>query len=250
MVAKVKRTYRTTLLRFLSLWVLCVAFLLRPGNLFAQTAEENSQAFSSVFNAGATVEEIRASNKFASCYGQAYYYGQGYYYSQATYGTVLTTSGRVTGDATVTGAVSKGSGTFVIDHPLDPKNKLLYHSFLESPDAKNIYDGVVTLDKYGEAFIELPDYFLALNTDYRYLATPISGPMPNLHLDRSVRREWFIGKPSFRISGGEPNGEISWQVSGIRQDPLILLHPIITEVEKAIDTVVPKGECLFEPLCE
>ncbi|MBI2618241.1 hypothetical protein HYW58_02195 [Candidatus Kaiserbacteria bacterium] len=50
----------------------------------------------------------------------------------------------VSSNVVVTGSISKGSGTFVIDHPLDPKNKLLYHSFVESPDVKNIYAWQVT----------------------------------------------------------------------------------------------------------
>jgi hypothetical protein len=37
------------------------------------------------------------------------------------------------GDATVTGSLSKGGGSFRIDHPLDPAGKYLYHSFVESP---------------------------------------------------------------------------------------------------------------------
>jgi len=45
----------------------------------------------------------------------------------------------------------QGGGSFKIDHPLDPANKFLYHSFVESPDMKNVYDGVVTLDAKGEA---------------------------------------------------------------------------------------------------
>ena len=69
----------------------------------------------------------------------------------------------------MTGTIGKGAGSFVIDHPLDPRNKLLYHSFLESPDVKNIYDGVATLDKNGEAVIKLPRYFEALNKDFRSL---------------------------------------------------------------------------------
>jgi hypothetical protein len=44
---------------------------------------------------------------------------------------------------------------FRIDHPLDPANKYLNHSAVESPDMKNIYDGVVTLDADGEAVVEL-----------------------------------------------------------------------------------------------
>jgi len=150
----------------------------------------------------------------------------------------------------VVGAVSKGSGSFMIDHPLDPRNKLLYFSFLESPDMKNVYDGIATLDDNGEAFIELPSYFLALNRDFRYLATGLSEPMPDLHLMRGVRREWFFGKPSFRIAGGKPGGEISWQVTGIRQDALALQHPVIPEVLKRDSGVVAEGEYLFPELFE
>jgi hypothetical protein len=150
----------------------------------------------------------------------------------------------VTGDAIVVGTLSKGSGTFVIDHPLDPKNKLLYHSFVESPDVKNIYDGIATLDRNGEAVIELPRYFLSLNKDFRYLGTAIGQPMPNLYLSKEVRR-WFFGlfgRPVMKISGGAPNGRVSWQVTSIRKDPLILAHPIITEVEKGPGQVVNIGE--------
>lgn len=165
-------------------------------------------------------------------------------------GIALTASTTVTGSATVGGTISKGSGTFVIDHPLDPKNKLLYHSFVESPDVKNIYDGVTGLDDSGEATIILPEYFTALNTDYRYLVSPVGESMPDLHLVRGVRREWFVGPLSFRVAGGIPGGEISWQVTGIRKDPFIKKNPINVEVEKGSETQVDKGDCIFEALCK
>jgi hypothetical protein len=38
------------------------------------------------------------------------------------------------GNVSIGGSLSKGSGSFKIDHPLDPANKYLYHSFVESPD--------------------------------------------------------------------------------------------------------------------
>ncbi|HEY3242950.1 MAG TPA: hypothetical protein VGM03_06310, partial [Phycisphaerae bacterium] len=47
-------------------------------------------------------------------------------------------AGYFSGNVNVTGTLSKGFGTFKIDHPLDPENKYLYHSFVESPDMKNI----------------------------------------------------------------------------------------------------------------
>ena len=69
---------------------------------------------------------------------------------------------QVLGNVRITGNLSKGGGSFKIDHPLDPANKYLYHSFVESPDMKNIYDGVAQLDARGEAVVTLPDWFGAL----------------------------------------------------------------------------------------
>jgi hypothetical protein len=140
----------------------------------------------------------------------------------------------ITGDLTTNGALSKGSGSFVIDHPLDPENKLLYHSFVESPDALDLYVGSATLNEKGEAAIELPAYFLALNKDYRYFATPLGESMPNLYVATNIQRRFFglWGVPVFKISGGSPGGEISWKVAGVRNDPYIRANPIVPEVEK------------------
>ena len=50
-------------------------------------------------------------------------------------------------DLNVVGALSKGSGSFKIDHPLPAKTKThnLVHSFVESPQADNIYRGKAAL---------------------------------------------------------------------------------------------------------
>lgn len=144
----------------------------------------------------------------------------------------------------ITGSVSKGAGTLVIDHPLDPKNKLLYHSFVESPDAMNQYTGVATLDAGGDAIVQLPDYFEALNMKFTYQFFPLREAMPNLYIKQKIQNNTFV------IGGGSPGGEISWMVTGIRHDPYILAHPIIPEVEKGPRQIVDKGECIFEPLCQ
>ena len=52
------------------------------------------------------------------------------------------------GDVSITGSLSKGGGGFKIDHPLEPDKKFLSHSFVESPDMKNVYDGNVELDGF------------------------------------------------------------------------------------------------------
>jgi hypothetical protein len=162
-----------------------------------------------------------------------------------TYAAIrLTGNVQFRGALAITGAISKGSGTFVIDHPLDPKNKLLYHSFVESPDVKNLYDGIATLDANGEVIVELPEYFEALNKDFRYQFFPIEVSMPSLYIKQKVSGNKFV------IAGGAPNGKVSWQVTGIRHDPYVEANPITTEVEKTADTLVPLGECIHEESCK
>jgi hypothetical protein len=139
----------------------------------------------------------------------------------------------------VTGNLSKAAGTFVIDHPLDPKNKLLYHSFVESPDVKNMYDGTILLNGKGEATVSLPSYFEALNTDVRYQLKPIGVAMPNLHIQSEVKNNRFV------IGGGVPGGKVSWQVTGVRHDPYIVANPIVPEVAKGPGQLALRGEYLY-----
>lgn len=122
-----------------------------------------------------------------------------------------TQAGHFYGNVQVNGALSKSSGSFKIDHPLDPENKYLYHSFVESPDMMNVYNGNVVLDGNGEARIQLPEWFEALNKDFRYQLTCIGGFAP-------VYVSSKISSNSFAIAGGTPGLEVSWQVTGIRKD--------------------------------
>jgi hypothetical protein len=130
------------------------------------------------------------------------------------------------GSVQVTGTLVKGGGSFKIDHPLDPANKYLSHSFVESPDMLNIYNGVVTLDASGEAAVELPAWFDVLNRDFRYQLTAIGAPGPNLHIAHE------ISGALFSIAGGVPGMKVSWQVTGIRQDAWANAHRIAVEEEK------------------
>ena len=51
----------------------------------------------------------------------------------------------VNGGLSVSGALSKGSGSFKIAHPLDEANKTLVHGFIESPRHDLVYRGTATL---------------------------------------------------------------------------------------------------------
>jgi len=138
-------------------------------------------------------------------------------------------AGYFNGDVTVTGTLTKGGGAFKIDHPLDPEDKYLYHSFVESPDMMNVYNGNVVLDQNGHADISLPAYFDALNRDFRYQLTPIGGAAPNLHIAEKIRGN------RFRIAGGNSGLEVSWQVTGIRKDAFADAHRVPVEESKPPD---------------
>jgi hypothetical protein len=133
-------------------------------------------------------------------------------------------NGFFAGNLDVTGTVSKGGGSFKIDHPLDPATKYLSHSFVESPDMMDVYNGLAKLDAKGEAWVNLPEYFEALNGDFRYQLTAVGAPAPRLYVAREVSQN------RFKIAGGRPGGRVSWQVTGIRHDAYANAHRIpVTE---------------------
>jgi hypothetical protein len=134
-------------------------------------------------------------------------------------------AGYFQGNVDVVGNLSKSGGSFKIDDPLDPANKYLYHSFVESPDMKNIYDGVATLDPSGEAIVVMPDWFGELNRDFRYQLTCIGGFAPVYIAEELANNQ-------FKIGGGRAGMRISWQITGIRQDPWANAHRIPVEEEK------------------
>lgn len=125
------------------------------------------------------------------------------------------------GDFTVSG----GTKNFMLDHPLDPANKDLYHNAVESPDHVTYYHGTVTLDASGSASVDLPDYFEALNKDFHYQLTCIGGFAQVYVSDEIADNE-------FSIAGGTPGLKVSWQVSATRNDPWAQDHPYEAEVDK------------------
>jgi hypothetical protein len=166
-----------------------------------------------------------SSDSYIGVYGSSNSFVGVWGYSTSNYAVYSDGNAVVNGNLQVTGTLSKGGGSFKIDHPLDPANKFLYHSFVESPDMKNVYDGVVTLDAKGEATVTLPDWFEALNRDFRYQLTAIGSFSP-LYVKSK------LSDAEFSIAGGTPGQEVSWQLTGIRKDAWADVHRIPVEEEK------------------
>jgi len=135
------------------------------------------------------------------------------------------TAGYFSGNVYISGSLTKSSGTFLIDHPLDPAHKYLYHSFVESPDMMNVYNGNVVTNQRGVATVTLPDYFEALNQDFRYQLTVIGQ-----FAQAIVAKE--INGNRFTIKTSKPGVKVSWQVTGIRHDAYADAHRVEVQVEK------------------
>jgi hypothetical protein len=134
-------------------------------------------------------------------------------------------AGNFNGDVNVTGKITAGTKDFKIDHPLDPANKYLYHSSVESSEMMNIYTGNVTTDGDGSATVQLPAWFEALNTDFRYQLT-VMGQFAQAIVSRKVAGH------QFGIRTDKPNVEVSWQITGVRQDAYAKAHPLVVEQAK------------------
>jgi len=197
-----------------------------------------SNSFAAVYassSAWSAVDAHASGTNTAAIYGASSATGNGYGVLGTTAGTgpgIYGTStgggnaGQFVGNVQITGNLSAtGSKSFVIDHPLDRDNKVLRHAAVESPEVKNIYDGVATMDAKGEAWVALPAYFEALNKDFRYQLTNIGG-FAQTYIASEIQEN------RFKIAGGKPGLKVSWQVTGVRHDEQIVSHPMVVEEEK------------------
>jgi hypothetical protein len=146
----------------------------------------------------------------------------GYFYSKTSW------AGWFEGPVKIIGDLTTSDGRFKIDHPLDPENKYLSHSIVQSPDMVNIYNGITVTDTNGDATIILPDYFEALNQDFRYQLTVI-GQFAQAIVAAEIRNNRFT------IKTDQPNIRVSWQVIGVRKDPFANARRIVVEEDKAAD---------------
>ncbi len=149
-------------------------------------------------------------------------------------------AGWFAGNVNVTGTLTKGSGSFLIDHPLDPENKLLRHNFVESPENLLIYRGTVKLGSDGMALVEMPEYFEALTKEKEASVhlTPEGKPFLTGY-------RWGADHTAF-TAYGDPNREVAWMVMADRDDPVMhqLARPV--EEDKGPDNnVCDRGELLY-----
>ena len=129
------------------------------------------------------------------------------------------------GNVIVFGTLTASSKDFKIDHPTDPANKYLVHASVESSEMMNIYSGNVTTDELGLATVTLPEWFEALNTDFRYQLTTIGR-------DAHAWIAEEVANKQFKIATNASRVKVSWQITAVRQDAYAKAHPLVVEEEK------------------
>jgi trimeric autotransporter adhesin len=134
-------------------------------------------------------------------------------------------AGYFDGNVLITGDLNGSSDSIKIEHPLDPANKYLSHSAVVSSDMKTMYDGIITTDGSGQVVVELPDWFESLNGDFRYQLTVIGQFAQAIVAEK-------IADHHFTIRTDKPNVEVSWQVTGVRQDAYANAHRTPVELAK------------------
>jgi len=73
--------------------------------------------------------------------------------------------------------------------------------------------------------VQLPEWFEALNTDFRYQLTVI-GQFAQAVVAHEIENN------RFEIRTNAPNVKVSWQVTGVRQDAYAKAHPLVVEQQK------------------
>lgn len=127
--------------------------------------------------------------------------------------------------------VATGVKSFLIDHPLDPANRTLRHFCSEGAEPLNVYSGNVVTDAEGFATVALPDWFESVNRDFRYQLTVVDdGERVDFVSVKVVQK---VVKNAFRLRTSVPNVEVSWQVTGVRNDAWVQKHPPVVEEAKA-----------------
>jgi len=157
------------------------------------------------------------------------------------------------GNVTIGGSLSKASGSFKIRHPLPEKNNThwLVHSFVEGPQADNLYRGRVTLeDGVANVNVDIASgmtdgTFVLLNRDIQCFTTnetgwtPIKGSVSGNILTITAQDNTCTDTISWMVIGERQDDHMKQNATGwTDSDGKIIIEPELTESEKEDNTEV------------
>ena len=166
-------------------------------------------------------------------------YGAGYFYVSYSNGSPSLELTISKGAVAVAGALSKGSGSFKIDHPLPQLEAThhLVHSFIEGPQADLIYRGVVNLVN-GKASVNIDSASGMTEGTFEVLCREVQCFTSNesdwIHVRGSVSGNIL----TIEAQDNTSTSKISWMVVGERKDKHMM----------GTDWTDDQGKVIVEPL--
>jgi hypothetical protein len=160
----------------------------------------------------------------------------------ALYSSITVSGGKVYStneDITTAGALSKGSGSFRIEHPLPSKSETheLVHSFIEGPQADLIYRGKATLVN-GVASVNIDTSATMTEGTFEALCREVQCFTTNESGWTAIRGKVTGNILTIQAQDSTCTDEISWMVIGERKDK----HMMDTEWTDE------NGKVIVEPL--
>jgi hypothetical protein len=137
--------------------------------------------------------------------------------------SITSTGLAVTGTLSCTGALSKGSGSFRIDHPLPSKSAThqLVHSFIEGPKADLIYRGKIALVG-GKASVNIDAAATMTEGTFDVLCRDVQCFTTNETGWTAVRGNVVGNILTLEAQDSSSTDTVSWMVIGERKDPHIM----------------------------
>jgi hypothetical protein len=152
------------------------------------------------------------------------------------------TTTTLAGNLVVSGSVTKGSGTFKIDHPLKPDSHHLVHSFIEGPNADLLYRGKAELVE-GAASINIDEAARMTEGTFVALCRNTQCFVSN-ESDWDAVRARVVGNRIFiECMNPSSTATVSWLVIGERQDK----HMMDIDWTDEMGRVIVEPEKIAEP---
>ena len=153
--------------------------------------------------------------------------------------SIISSGVTVTGTLNITGALSKGSGSFRIEHPLPSKSAThqLVHSFIEGPKADLIYRGKVALVG-GKASVNIDAAATMTEGTFEVLCRDVQCFTTNETGWTAVRGNVVGNILTLEAQDSSSTDTVSWMVIGERKDPHIM----------ETDWTDENGRVIVEPL--
>jgi len=196
-------------------------------------------------SSGALIKCINAANGDGTIFAYGTSTSLDYAFNTYSVGNAFVISNN--GNCAVSGALSKGSGSFRIDHPLESLSEThqLVHSFIEGPQADLIYRGKLSLVN-GKAQANIDEVSTMTNGTFEALCREVQCFTTNESGWDLVKGKVIDNIIYIESQNLNSTDEISWMVIGERKDKHIMdtewtddNGKVIVEPLKAIEPIVP-----------